>query len=98
MLTEKVIEIDPSLKNSFQIENLSIENENKLFSITIRANKLSEYALYIYKDNEKIKTIWYTQESKFVFEAQDPGTYSFLAFAKHDSKVISKKSKQYVLA
>jgi len=97
LLTKKVIEIEPSLKDSFQIVDLCVELKNNMFTINVQANKLSEYALYVLKNNERIKAIWYTQNSQFVYEAQEAGVYSFLAFAKHGSQVISKKTKQYVL-
>lgn len=100
LLIKKIIEIEPSLENAFRITDVTVErDEQNTFIIWVQANRQAQYALYVYKDNEKIDTIWYTPEPVFKYKIDKMGVYSFLVFAKDTSgMVISEKTQQYALS
>jgi hypothetical protein len=98
LLFDKLIEKIPSLKMSFRISSVNVDRNKNTFRIYTKSNIQAQYAWYVFKDGERISTIWYTTENSCEFTAKEPGKYHFLAFAKDQhGNIISEKTNQFVL-
>jgi hypothetical protein len=95
-LTNKLIDIIPSLKDSILINSVEVDLHGNFFKVQVNTNKPAQYALYVHREDERIDSKWYTNNPKFEYTAKDPGAYYFSAFAKDENgKVTTVKTKKY---
>lgn len=97
-LVDTLIAIVPSLNNVVRIKSIEVVRNDNHFIINTVSNKEVTYAWYVYKDGERIAIKWYTKESCYEYETNEPGTYQFLSFVKDEEEtVISEKTEQYII-
>ena len=58
-----------------------------------------EYAWYIFKDNEKKDTIWYSKEDYIVYKFYDRGNYEFHVYIKdnNETKKVIKLTQKIII-
>lgn len=96
LLVDKLIELVPTLKYTLRITNIDVTQNQNIFNIHVTANEQVEFALYVYKDGERINSIWYSPKDEFRIEAKEPGSYSFIVFAKNkNNKMTSVETPKY---
>ena len=81
LLTKVISEIFHELNNDIYISSLNtIRCENK-FIIEINALNADEFALYVYKNGERVHIENYSKKNSFLYEANSEGDYIFVCFA-----------------
>lgn len=95
-LVDKIIELEPSLNDSLRILKVDVSSRHNIFTVSTNTNKKALYAWYVYKDGNKVETKWYSEKKDLIFEAEEPGEYSFLAFAKDENGfIVSERTQEY---
>ncbi|MCM3241335.1 hypothetical protein M3598_01135 [Cytobacillus oceanisediminis] len=98
LLIDKLIEKIPSLNDSLRILNVEVQRDLNSFQLITNVNKPTQYAWYVYKNEERIMTKWYSTENNFEFTATENGEYYFLAFVKDEhGNVMSERTNNFVV-
>lgn len=82
LLLEKLKEIDLNLKNSFKINKLDFQVNGDNITLICEVNRDAQFAWYVFKDGERIETIWYSESNIFEYKINNSAIYQFTAFAK----------------
>lgn len=86
------------IRRHFWIEKVQCkmdEKQNSQIDVICETygEKELEYAWYIYKNEERVDTVWYKKDNKLTYCPKESGEYCFLVFARDKSgKIKSKKT------
>lgn len=87
--------IDPSLKDSFEIKEVNLNIYDRTVELVCNTNRNAKFAWYVFKNDERIITEWYSVENTFKYKIEDSAIYYFVAFAKDEfGNVISSETEK----
>lgn len=96
LLVSKMKEIVPFLEDPLEITSFIVEQDHHEFLLSTQSNREVNYAWYIFKDKEKVKTFPYTDSDTLRFIAVESGCYHFVSFVKDtDNRIVYRKSSEY---
>ena len=83
---EEQVTLEKVVSNKLEVTDPKIQKDNNDYIFTVEANdEKVEYAFYLYKDNERIKTQWYTRNNNYVANLRESGTYKVAYFVVRES-------------
>ena len=84
-------------QNNFKIDSIDLIENEKRFIISVKSNEPAQYAVHIFRDNEKIKSLEYSDESIFEYQAHKFGEYKIKILARNEKGVIVTQEMEYCL-
>src|SRR5699024_6063233 len=87
-----ILDLQPELETFTIDKYLHINNLNNLYFWKVYSNNYSEeeYVFYIYKNDIRFDTIWYTENNTIEYEFYEPGTYSIRCFIRNKNNQSEK--------
>lgn len=93
LLINEIIEKFPEIKKQLYIRDVNVKLDNNKFILSVDGDNFEEIAWYVFKNNVKIFTQWYSKENCFEYIADTNGKYSFMVFIKDaNNNKLAKKT------